>query len=369
MKILQIIPSLLKGGAERLVLDICQNLSTRENLEVHLVVFSDKNEYEFISSTISYSIIPSKVVPSITGKTTVNIQGLQSFIDNYKPDIIHSHLFESEMVLSQISYSNAIYFVHFHDNMKQFKRFRIGTFTSKEAITNYFERRLVLKGYRRRTTSFIGISNDAYNYMQSNLPNRYSKQLLHNAVNIKRFSEGIKDRSNNRIVIIGSLVDKKGQDLAIEVIKKLHERKIYVQLDILGVGPNYAKLKRIISDYSIDQYVILHGNVDHPEDFLNKANIYLHTASYEPFGLVLIEAMASGLPVVCTDASGNRDIINDGENGFMIWERDADLLADKIQLLLDDTILWNQMSQNAIHYSKKYDISCYVDQLLLLYQK
>lgn len=368
MKILQIIPSLLKGGAERLVLDICQNLAGRENIEVHLVVFSDNNEYQFISSTISYSIIPSKVVPSITGKTTVNIEELQSFIDHYKPDVIHSHLFESEMVLSQISYSNAIYFVHFHDNMKQFKRFSLDVFSSKEKITNYFERKLVLKGYRRRKTSFIGISNDSYNYMKSNLPKQYNKQLLHNAINIKRFSEGIKDRDATRIVIIGSLVDKKGQELAIEVIKKLHERNIYVKLDILGNGPNYSKLKKMISDYELDQYAILHGNVDHPEDFLNKASIYLHTASYEPFGLVLIEAMASGLPIVCTDANGNRDIINDGENGFMIWERNSDLLADKIQLLLNDSKLWNQVSQNAIQFSKRFDISFYVEQLLSFYR-
>lgn len=369
MKILQIIPSLLKGGAERLVLDICQNLSIRDNIEIHLVVFSDSNEYKFISSTIPYTIIPSKVIPSITGKTTVNVEGLQSFIDHYKPDIIHSHLFETEMVLSQISFSSAVYFVHFHDNMKQFKRFSLDVFRNKEKITNYFERKLVLKAYRRRKTSFIAISNDSYCYMQSNLPKEYAKELLHNAINLKRFSEGIEARDSASIVMIGSLVDKKGQDLAIEVIKNLHERKIFVKLDILGDGPNRAKLKKKISDCMLDQYVTLRGNVDHPEDFLKKASLYLHTAIYEPFGLVLIEAMASGLPVVSTDANGNRDIIQEGENGFMVGKRNSNLLADKIQLLLNNSDRWNQMSQNAIQFSKGFDISNYVDKLLAIYQK
>jgi glycosyltransferase involved in cell wall biosynthesis len=369
MKILQIIPSLGKGGAERLVLDICCELKNRTDIEVALVVFSTKNEYEFISKNISVSILDVKVIPSLTGKMEVDVKALQSFIEIFKPDIIHSHLFETEMVLSQISYPNALYFVHFHDNMKQFKQFTWNVFLSKKNITNYFERKLVLNGYRGRKVSFIGISDHACNFIKSNLPKHFSKSLLHNAINTARFSDGIKDRGNLRIVMIGSLVDKKGQDLAIDTVKILHERNILVKLDLLGDGPNYKQLQDKIADYQLSDHIVLHGNVSYPEEFLNGSRVYLHTAIYEPFGLVFIEAMASGLPIVCTDAKGNRDLIVEGVNGFMVKKRDPELLADKIEILLKDEVIWASMSSNAVEMSKQYDIKRYTDNLLELYEK
>ena len=65
MKILQIIPSLAKGGAERIVLDTCIELSKREEIEAKLVTFHDKNAYSFLSEKIEHQIIESQVLPSL----------------------------------------------------------------------------------------------------------------------------------------------------------------------------------------------------------------------------------------------------------------------------------------------------------------
>ena len=217
--------------------------------------------------------------------------------------------------------------------------------------------------------SFIGISDHACNFIKSNLPKHFSKFLLHNAINTARFSDGIKDRGNLRIVMIGSLVDKKGQNLAIDTVKILHERNILVKLDLLGDGPNYKQLQDKIADYQLSDHIVLHGNVSYPEEFLNGSRVYLHTAIYEPFGLVFIEAMASGLPIVCTDAKGNRDLIVEEVNGFMVKKRDPELLADNIEILLKDEVIWASMSSNAVEMSKQYDIKGYTDNLLKLYEK
>ena len=97
-------------------------------------------------------------------------------------------------------------------------------------------------------------------------------------------------------------------------------------------------------------------------------NLYLHTANYEPFGLVLIEAMACGLPVICTDGKGNRDLIKEGVNGFMVWERDPVMLADKIELLLRNDTLRIEMGKKAHAFAQDFGIKKYVDSLVNLYE-
>ena len=114
--------------------------------------------------------------------------------------------------------------------------------------------------------------------------------------------------------------------------------------------------------------MVLHGNVDLIEKFLQKSKVYLHTAKHEPFGLVLIEAMACGLPVVCSDGKGNRDLIQEGENGFMVLERDPEMLADKIELLLKNDTVRIEMGKKAHAFAQDFGMKKYVDSLVNLYE-
>jgi glycosyltransferase involved in cell wall biosynthesis len=127
-------------------------------------------------------------------------------------------------------------------------------------------------------------------------------------------------------------------------------------------------LQSQIEQLHLQDAVTLHGNVEFPEEFLKKSSLYLHTATYEPFGLVLIEAMACGLPVVCTDGKGNRDLIHEGENGFMVWERDPKLLADKIELLLKNETLRKEMGEKARVFAQEFGMENYVKELLSIYK-
>ena len=93
MKILHIIPSLDKGGAERLTLDIVRSLKDIPHVEVALVIFRNQNNYSFLTDEIDFEIIPSFYTPSLKGKGKKDVKDLQDYIDSFKPDIIHSHLF------------------------------------------------------------------------------------------------------------------------------------------------------------------------------------------------------------------------------------------------------------------------------------
>jgi glycosyltransferase involved in cell wall biosynthesis len=368
MRIIHLIPSLNKGGAERLVIDICNQLNKLKNIEAKLITFRSDNAYLFLTNKQNWEVVPTKVIPSFSGKSIIDVQQLQEYIDAFQPDIIHSHLFETEMVLAHISLPEKTKrIVHFHDNMHQLRNFQWKTLFDKTYITDFFEKRIVLKSYSQNTTA-ICISKDAKQFADNVLPIYVSKKLMHNAIDLDRFQPAEKQIKKNDITIIGSLVDKKGQQLAIDCIAELKNRGVEIHLNILGDGVNRKALQNQINQLSIHNSVTLHGNVKYPEQFLQSSSIYLHTAIYEPFGLVLIEAMASGLPVVCTDGKGNRDLIHEGENGFMVWERDPKLLADKIELLLKNETLRKEMGEKARKFAQNFGIDKYVNRLIEIYE-
>jgi len=368
MKILHLVPSLKKGGAERMALSIASGLQD-EGHEVKLVCLHDVNEYRFLSKSLDCIVVKTNVQLSFMRSNRVDVSELQYVIDTFQPDVIHSHLFESEINLAFCNIPlTCKRIIHFHDNMIQMKKFSINTLFKKSKTANFYERRLVLKKLPTNAT-MIGISKDSMSFIMKNIPRYYNKKLVLNAIDIKRFSPGVKQKNKAELVTIGSLVSKKGHDLAVQTIFELKKRGVEVHLTIIGDGPLRKELKSLIDHLALNDMISLKGLVDYPEVYLQNASIYIHTASYEPFGLVLVEAMACGLPVVCTDGKGNRDLIKEGRNGYMVWERNAELLADKIQYLLEDNILLSRMANDAHVYAQQFNMNNYIQKLLSIYSE
>ena len=369
MNILHIIPSLIKGGAERITLDICNEIQRKKEHKIKLITFRRDNEYVFLTKELDYEVITSYLIPSILGKNKSKVIDLQNSIDKFKPDIIHIHLFEAIMVLSAIKIENVKWFIHFHSNMFQLENFSFKTLLEKHLITNFYEKSLFIKKYKKRDVQLITISEDTKKYANRVLPDKFKINFLWNAINIERFKNLNRSKESNRVVMIGSLTPKKGQELAIKVVNVLKNRNKYVLLDLLGDGPCGESLKKLATDMNVQDQIFFHGNVNHPENYLHNAFCYIHTSKSEPFGLALIEAMASGLPVISTDGKGNRDLIEEGKNGFMIWERNPEKIADKVELLINDNKLCTNLGFYAKKFSTQFNIDRYCQQLLKLYQQ
>src|SRR5690554_13850 len=99
MKILHIIPSLNKGGAERIALDMCVELQNQGH-EVQIVTLYPSNSYAFLTEGLSYHTVKTRVKLSMLRKNQVDVRELQIVIDTFQPDVIHSHLFEAEINLA-----------------------------------------------------------------------------------------------------------------------------------------------------------------------------------------------------------------------------------------------------------------------------
>ncbi|MAW64887.1 MAG: hypothetical protein CMD18_01690, partial [Flavobacteriales bacterium] len=118
MKIIHIIPNLKRGGAERICIDICKELQNHGH-DVLLILFSDENEYLEITNQLSIKVIPSSFTPSFLRSNILKLEKLQKVVSCFKPDIIHSHLYEADLVTFQLKTKQAKIFSHIHSNRKE----------------------------------------------------------------------------------------------------------------------------------------------------------------------------------------------------------------------------------------------------------
>lgn len=369
MRILHIIPRLNKGGAERLCLDICNQLQKHSDVQVRLINFSDENNYPFLTENIDWQVVPASVGLSLLHKNVLNVDALQKAIEDFAPDVIHTHLFEAEIVSRSCHYPKGKWFSHCHDNMKQFRNFSIRTLCNKELLANYYEKHYLMSCYKSNGgTTFVAISHDTESYFRRT--QQYRVELLPNAIDYNKFYLGDKRLPGTRLrlVNVGSYQDKKNQKFLVEVAKVLRTRNVDFEINLLGDGERYGDVARLISEGNLQYNVFQHGNVNNVEEYLWNSDIYVHSAYYEPLGLVLLEAMAAGLPVVTLDGRGNRDLIEQGKNGYMVYEQDAEQFVGRILEIWNDKQKYKGMSVFAQEFARQYDIKEYVDRLLCLYQ-
>ena len=372
MRILHIIPSLNTGGAERLTLDMCRELQ-RQGHEVKLVIAREVNHYPALSKEVDWKFLPVHVRPSVLNKWDINLEPLNQFIKSFRPEIIHSHLFEAEILSRENLHEGIRYFTHCHDNMPQFRNLSFETLFDKTRLTNFYEKQHLLQQYSKCDNRFIAISQDTQVYFQETLPASLSKNisLLNNAIDFKRFNAFNHTRETDaiRIVNVGSFVAKKNQQLLVEIVNELVKQRQNVKCVMLGDGPLLAEVKQKIADYGLKEVIECKGNVETVEDYLAEANIYVHTAIYEPFGLVLLEAMAAGLPVISLDGKGNRDIMVNYAKECLLQKADAKEFAIRILTLFNASARYKTMVQKSVTTSQRYDIHNYVAELTDLYQQ
>ncbi|MFM7682705.1 MAG: glycosyltransferase [Bacteroidota bacterium] len=376
MKTLHIIPNLRKGGAERLVSDIVRELSTREGIEVRLVIFRNEIAYDIEDILHLVHIIPSSVQLSIWRKNKYNNTDLQRFIENFQPDIIHSHLFEAEINSRSCYYPKAKWFSHSHNRMKSLRKLNFKALFSKNRLTDYYERKYLLSRYKKNGGNHvIAISKDIKAFLKSTLPHNIVKiNKLENAIDSNRFKRPrlIEEKvlfHPIKLISIGRLDTNKNHQFLLDCIFNLKNRGFQFHLSIVGEGETRPQLEQKINDLELHSEVTLAGVKDNVEEFLWQSDLYVHSALAEGFGLTLIEAMASGLPVITIDGGGNRDLIEEGKNGFLIEKENVNLFVEKILELKNNPALYQNMSQYAKTYAQKFDIVPYVDNLLELYKK
>ena len=160
-----------------------------------------------------------------------------------------------------------------------------------------------------------------------------------------------------RLISVGRLSKEKGQLDLLKIYKSLHEKYPSWTLDIIGDGVDREKLEDYIKENNLTKSVKLHGyqDKDYIDKMLHDSSIYLMTSYTESFGIVLIEAMSHGVPCIAfSSAEGARELINSGENGYLIKNRNFEMFEKKIIDLIEDKEGRKNIGKVARNGVKKY---------------
>lgn len=181
-------------------------------------------------------------------------------------------------------------------------------------------------------------------------------EVVNNSVDLEYFTFRDEQPAGAiQILSVGRLVPKKGFDLLIRACAKLRDAGTHVRFTIVGDGPEKQSLANLASSMGVTDLVTFAGAVPHDSVklYLKSATIFCMPFRRTPSGdqdslsLVLMEAMASGVPVISTRLGAIPEIIDDGETGILVTPEDADGLAEAIDRLSKSTELQERYRQAA----------------------
>lgn len=210
--------------------------------------------------------------------------------------------------------------------------------------------------YASRLDYFVLVSKELRDYYGNRLKDTNCKCVYIPNI-IDKLPKYLSRLNKKRLVCVGRLSEEKGQLDLLKLYKRIYEVYPEWTLEIIGDGPLRKKLEDYIKENDLSNNVTLHGfrNKDYIDDILHNSSIYLMTSFTESFGIVLIEAMSHGVPCIAFDsAEGARELIDNGENGYLIKDRDFSKYLKKVFKLIDDQELRVSLGKNAYEEAKAY---------------
>lgn len=175
-------------------------------------------------------------------------------------------------------------------------------------------------------------------------------------------------QANQKIILnIGELLPNKNQKMAIHAMRKVIDTYPEAVLLIAGNGPEKERLEKEIFDSGLSGHVILLGYCTNLEEYQNIADLLVACSIREGLPLNVIEAMLSENPVVATRNRGHNDLIDDGNNGYLVEQNDEDMMADRIVEILNNDCLREKMGISARKVAERFSFDVVEKELEKIY--
>ena len=359
MKVLHVINDLSSGGAEKLVEEISIIMKSKYRLHIEVLLLDDR--FNVYGDALNKNGIQIRVIPSRRIRNPFNFIYLYKYIREGKFDIVHSHLFPDKyyVAISALAY-------------RLFRGKRTKFVTTEHSTNN-----------RRRKYKFLSIIERViYNnydlivsisdmtqcrlleWIEVGVSNRFL--VIPNGINMLEYSSAspyeIHElvpglcKHNKLIGMVGRFSHQKDHKTLIKAVAELPE---HVHLLLIGEGPTENECKVYASSIGVGNRVHFLGFRKDIPQILKTIDVAVLSSLWEGFGLVAIEAMAAGIPVVGTNIDGLKQIINQEDLLFDVG--DSRQLAEILNKLISDDRFYKSKIETGLEICRNYDIEKMVD--------
>lgn len=370
IKVLFVITNLRRGGAERMLVNTSNELVRKSNFEVAIYLVSQGNEFEDIldhrvgiyGGDVSFHF-------SIYKKNKIDNEDYINFINDFKPNIIHSHLFFAELLTHSYYYPEAFYISHQHNSeVKVYNGISWNKLLNKRMWSDFYEFSWLKDKFKKHQTNFIACSAGTLEMIEKRIG--LGKIIsLPNAVPLPEIDYTFKTLNSNCInfIWVGSLTNVKRPQLAISVAKELKDKGLMFKLKIVGDGNNSEECSNLIEKLQLEDYVEMMGLVNKMDTIYLPADLMIHTAVYEGLPMVFIEANSYGIPIISSDCMPNNEFLSNGKNGVIVPSENPKHFADSIEKIISDKHLYEKLSEQSMNNAKEFGIEKYVERLIGIY--
>jgi glycosyltransferase involved in cell wall biosynthesis len=321
IKICHIVATLGFGGAERLVLDLAR-LSDHQKFDVEIlcVIACGPLEDEFKKINVPVKIIGKKTKLGLGA-----IWKIRQYLIETQPDIVHSHLFAGDCwgkIGARLAGIKHIVSTEHNVN-----------------VSESFLKSVIKKWTNSFSERIIVISQAVKKYVMTKYETSADKiEVIYNGIEIDRFHFKEPNFDKQKIIFgtVGRLTKQKGHRYLIEAFAKLIDKFNEAELWIVGQGELRLELQKQITDFGLENRIKLLGVCQNIPEILNKFDVFVMPSIWEGLGIALIEAMASGLPVIGSRVDGIAEIIEDEVNGILVETENSIELTDKMFKLIEN---------------------------------
>ena len=360
LNILQVCSAREIGGGERHLVDLTKSLAARGH-SVYVALIPN-------SPLISeLSVLPTNQILEVPLRNALDLSSamyLARFAREHAMDIIHAHVARDYPLTA-------------------FASARAGNIPYVLTRHVLFPLKSVQRLILRRASRVVAVSRAVAASLHEQQVFEADKIVtIPNGINIERFGETagprtrpldqVKDVTKLLVGMVGHLAPIKGQEDFVRAAAIVAAERTDVDFIIAGEdkarsGEHRAAIESLIAQFKLNARIQLLGWLNDVRGLLGSLDLFVSPSRSEPFGLVIVEAMASGVPVVATMSEGANEIIEDGVTGRLVPLEDPDALAKAIKDLLADPAERQRLSVNALDVVQRYSLERMVDATERLY--
>lgn len=353
-KVLHILKSNIYSGAENVAITIIKNMPA--DYDCLYMCAKGPIEYKLNEMGVAHVCVDE-----------VNVASIRLIVERFKPDIIHAHDFSASFMAARAVKNKIKVVSHLHNNWPWCRTLHPKVI-GYSIFRPFIDKILVVSSSVKEEFLFKKVMADAVV-----VGNPFDADKVREAAGGIDEGSSPEEVGEYDIILLGRLTQQKQPLTFIRIVDEIRRNIPDVKAVIVGGGELEDECKSLIASLGLENNITMAGFVANPYLYLNNAKLSMMPSLWEGFGLVALEAMTLGKPVIASKVGGLQDIVNDTCGKVIAAAPDSadfvqDMAAEAVGLL-SDSECYEKMSAGAVQRAQEYsNIGEYIEQIVREYQ-